>query len=51
MKKKYKNHPLATNPATIEVPKNTKIKTSITRTKTAKNLIQRDLYIFGPKIQ
>ena len=49
MLKKYKNQPLATNPATIEVPKNTNIKIRITRISIAKNLIQRDLYIFGPE--
>lgn len=50
MLKKYRNQLLATNPATIEVPKKTKIKTKIMITNTAKNFIHKDLYMLGPKL-
>lgn len=42
------DQPLATNPATIEVPKKTNIKIRMIRTSIAKNLIHKDLYILGP---
>ena len=41
---------MATNPATIEVPKKTKINTKITITNTAKNFMHKDLYMLGPKL-
>lgn len=43
-------HPLATNPATIEVPKKTMIKMITIMTSIKKNFIQRDLYKLGPSL-
>lgn len=47
--KNYRNQLLATNPATIEVPKKTKIKIRMATNNIAKNFMHKDLYIFGPK--
>jgi len=45
---KMENHPFATNPATIDVPKKTNINVRITRIKMTKIFIHRDLYMLGP---
>ena len=44
------NQPFAMNPASIDVPKNTKSKMITTSSNMRKHFMHRDLYKFGPMI-